>query len=97
MKIREMPSLNIQFISCFDNLTIFRLTSTIFGIDCVSEKPIVTALAMITSGVEKTFLTNATLTITSIRISNVDIPIAFTRFAKVSWYKNIDFARILYF
>ena len=74
----------------------FFLTPTILGIDRVSEKPIVAALAMITSGVEKTFLTNATLTITGIRISNVDIPIAFARFAKISWNKNIDFAGIYF-
>ena len=51
---------------------------------CITIKPRFTSFAMVPVGIFKTFLTNTSFAVTSIWISDVDVAVAVTGFAKVT-------------
>ena len=55
----------------------------------ITIKPWFTSFAMVSVGIFKTFLTNTSLAVTCIWISDVDIAVAVTGFAKVTYKDSI--------
>ena len=65
------------------------LTLTVFGLNCVTEKPRLTPLARVPVGVVQALLTEAADVVAGFRIRSVDVVVALARFAEVAGYLGL--------
>ena len=65
------------------------LTLTVFGLNCVTEKPRLTPLARVPVGVVQALLTEAADVIAGFRIRSVDVVVTLARFTEVAGYLGL--------
>ena len=65
------------------------LTLTVFGLNCVAEKPRLTPLARVSVGVVQALLAEAADVVARFRIRSVDVVVTLARFAEVTGYLGL--------